>query len=100
MTILSSPRRIKIARVLCHPHVPVGDRAPTLWLVAEEAIFKSMTDEGGSRTAPTLVQPIIEAKTRVCTDLNLRYPSAYCEYSSLAYANLQLCYLSSLRRKT
>jgi hypothetical protein len=33
---------MKIARVLCHPHIPVGDRAPTLWL-SEETIFKAMT---------------------------------------------------------
>jgi len=37
---------MKIARVLCHPHIPVGDRAPTLWL-PEEAIFKAMTFVGG-----------------------------------------------------
>ena len=45
---------MKIARVLCHPHVPVGDRAPTLWLVAEEAIFKAMTRKRATRwVAPT-----------------------------------------------
>ena len=38
------PKRLKmkIARVLCHPHSLVGDGAPTLWF-PEEAIFKAMT---------------------------------------------------------
>ena len=57
---------MKIARVLCHPHVPVGDRAPTLWL-AEEAIFEVMTSLGAVHEPPLnlsrAVQPIIEAKT-------------------------------------